>query len=88
MKLFIAFEAVDCLLVLDPLLLGTKGSLYYLLHLLVHSTNNISTTIIKTINTPLPHHPKDTVIKYCHGMDSGLICIIRNISIFDWDGRT
>jgi hypothetical protein len=36
MKLLIAFEASNDLLILDPFLLGTEGSLDYFLHLFVH----------------------------------------------------
>jgi hypothetical protein len=35
-KLLVAFEAGDRIVVLDPLLLGAEGGLYYLTYFVVH----------------------------------------------------
>ena len=42
-ELLIALEAVNRIIVLDPLLLGAEGGLDYFLHLLVHQSTNIAT---------------------------------------------
>jgi hypothetical protein len=52
-ELFIAFETVYGLIVTHPLLLGTEGGLYYLLHLLVHQQLYPNIIILRT-NPSLP----------------------------------
>jgi hypothetical protein len=70
MEFFITFEAVDGLIVAYPLLLGTEGSLYYLLHLFVHQSTIITYRITHPLTYPCgvkATPPKDsTLLKTQH----------------------